>query len=103
MTKHTPGDWTFNPKTGDISAPDGQTVGYAASHRREREANGQLFAASPKLLVALKAYETEYENLEDRAPAEPFCGECNIGAGPHKRTCAHHLARAAIAEAEGRS
>lgn len=64
MTKHTPGDWTFNPKTGDISAPDGQTVGYAASHRREREANGQLFAAGPNMLAELKAIVADIEEQE---------------------------------------
>jgi len=53
------------------------------------------------MLEALKASEREYDNLEDSAPTDPFCGECNMGAGPHKATCAHHLRVAAIAKALG--
>ena len=51
------------------------------------------------LVAALEAYEREREDMEDRAPTYPECIECNLGTGPHKRTCAHHLARAALAKA----
>jgi hypothetical protein len=40
----------------------------------------------------------EHENLEDRAPVEPKCGECNMGAGPHIKTCMYHRARAALSD-----
>lgn len=36
----------------------------------------------------------EYENLEDRAPTSHECIQCTMGAGPHKRTCAYHQAKA---------
>ena len=62
----------------------------------------RLMDTADDLLAALKAYEAEREDLEDRAPVDPFCGDCNMGAGPNKRTCAHHLAVAAIKKAEGR-
>ena len=53
------------------------------------------------LVAALEAYEREREDMEDRAPTYPGCIECNLGTGPHKKTCAHHLARAALAKAGG--
>lgn len=34
----------------------------------------------------------EVENNEG-APGDPFCGECNMGAGPHRRYCVYHLAK----------
>ena len=51
-------------------------------------------------VAALKAFVGEHENLEDRAPVEPECGVCNLGTGPHKRTCAYHQARAVIRKVE---
>lgn len=35
-----------------------------------------------------------HEDLEDRAPVEVFCAECNLGTGPHKETCIPHQAEA---------
>ena len=52
------------------------------------------------LIEALEAYEREREDMEDRAPTYPECIECNLGTGPHKRTCAHHLARAILSRAQ---
>lgn len=52
------------------------------------------------LIEALEAYEREREDMEDRAPTYPECIECNLGTGPHKRTCAHHLARAILSRAK---
>jgi hypothetical protein len=47
------------------------------------------------------AVVSEHENLDDRAPTEPECQQCNLGTGPHKRTCAYHQAKALIAKATG--
>ena len=66
----------------------------------ERDANAHLIAAAPDLLAAVRAFIAEHENLEDGAFADPGCIECNMGAGPHKATCAYHLGRAAVRKAE---
>ena len=58
-------------------------------------------ARAARLETALRAYEAEYENMEDRAPLDPDCIECNQGTGPHKRTCAHHLAGRILVERSG--
>lgn len=50
---------------------------------------------------ALDKFICERENLEDRAPVDPECGVCNLGTGPHKRTCAYHAAVAVLKKAEG--
>jgi hypothetical protein len=62
-------------------------------------ARARLIAAAPDLLEAVLASEREYD--EETAPVDPFCGECNLGTGPHRRTCAHHLRVAVIAKAGG--
>lgn len=40
----------------------------------------------------------QHENLEDRAPVDVFCGECNLDTGPHRATCVPHQAKALLAK-----
>jgi hypothetical protein len=51
------------------------------------------------LLEAVLASEREYD--EETTPGDPLCAECNLGTGPHRRICAHHLRVAVIAKAGG--
>lgn len=59
--------------------------------------NGQIAALGLGLAHEIVR---EHENLEDRAPVEPECGDCNLGTGPHKRYCAYHQARRLIERAK---
>lgn len=52
------------------------------------------------LLAACIASEKERDDNEDYSTSH-LCGECNMGTGPHRQTCAHHLRVAAIARARG--
>ena len=47
-------------------------------------------------LIQAQRIVNDYENLEDRAPVEPECGDCNIGTGPHRKTCEYHMAKAIL-------
>lgn len=53
-------------------------------------------AAHEVLVCLADAVIRDYENLEDRAPTDADCQMCTAGAGPNKRTCAYHQAKAII-------
>jgi hypothetical protein len=53
-------------------------------------------------LVLAHAVIDEHENLEDCGPMSSGCGMCNMGTGPHKRTCAYHQAKAIVAKVAGK-
>lgn len=89
-TKHTPGPWTVS-KSG-VSVDAGPTGPRIRQERgapdEELRANASLIAAAPDLLAAVKALLIVAEH-----------GECEA-MHPDE---ADHMARAAIAKAEGRS
>ena len=114
-TKPTPGPWVLAGRyiqgpeqdigDGDVGRLNIATcaVDWSSNGDPEQQANARLIVRAVNchadLVAALEAYEREREDMEDRAPTYPECIECNLGTGPHKRTCAHHLARAALAKA----
>ena len=121
-TKPTPGPWVVE-RGGELMPPNerlivamlgknengiqmirtiGRTYGFAGPD--ESVANASLIVRAVNchadLVAALEAYEREREDMEDRAPTYPECIECNLSTGPHKRTCAHHKARAVLSRAQ---
>jgi len=102
---HTPGPWKFDAATGEILYNDGQlplpqvaTVQSDNTQVEQYEADGNLIAAAPDLLAALKeiaAWDTEPNDVEDPD------NEHEQGYAAGRRYCAR-MARAAVAKAEGR-
>jgi hypothetical protein len=89
MKKHTPGPWKLKVdgyNAHSIKGPDGKSVASCTQHRLEVGANGNLVAAAPELLEALKFIEAQ-GGFED--PAQMI-------------DRIQTIARAAIAKAEGR-
>lgn len=43
-------------------------------------------------IKAMEAIIQDHQNLEDSAPTNAFCGDCNMGAGPHREYCLYHAA-----------
>ncbi len=61
----------------------------------------EVEAVNRDLLAACQASELEYSDLDEYAPVNPHCPDCNQGLGPVAETCAHHLRVAAIRKATG--
>ena len=96
MNKHTPGPWTAQPVTGNVSFAhrifaDRREIAMVWHHPGQRpkattgeqeQADANLLAAAPELLAALRSIAND---------------TCNHGPGP---ICPREIARAAIAKAE---
>lgn len=95
---HTPGPWTYKEITsdlgGEVVSNDGQIarvwwVRHPSGTPVPTNENGQLIAAAPDLLAALKDfYDEECHCAEEPVPKTTPCVQCVAGA--------------AIAKAEGR-
>lgn len=102
QTKHTPGPWTLKRTPSRIEVRTDPMNCYAFSHRDE--ANAQLIAAAPDLLVACIALTSE--------ATDSYCDWCKRHAPKdsfgyiteeliHLHDCVYVLACAAIAKALG--
>lgn len=69
-TNHTPGPWTYSPKTLLITGSDGYRLSDPIRHDDTRLANTRLAAAAPDLLAALvKLLEGGHAYARDAAEA----------------------------------
>lgn len=117
---HTPGPWRVgNARYTERVRPWSDAIGIEAPNDPEggpddapsvvawltrggdNVANARLISAAPDMLYVCQEIVREHENLEDMAPVEVYCGSCNLGTGPHKRYCAYHAAKLALAKAAG--
>jgi hypothetical protein len=71
-----------------------------AMYRASEADRSSRIARAEAMAKALEKFIREHDSVyEGQSPfiGEPFCGDCNMGAGPHKEYCAYHDAQHALA------